>query len=67
METEQEEVCGGCILLSWSVLPVLLGPGPRYFWAPLPCPETEGGAAASEIASDFRPLAGLAHFCLLPK
>lgn len=62
-----KEVCVGCSLPSWDVLPVQLGPGPRYSLDPLPSPETQGGAAASEIATDFRPLAGLAHFGHLPK
>lgn len=49
-----------------AVLPMLLGPGPRYSQDPLPHPEA-GKAAVSEIASDFGPLAGLAHFYLLSK
>lgn len=58
---------GAASFLSGAVLPVLLSLGPRCLWDPLPCAETWGGAAASGTVSDFRPLAGLAHFHLFPK
>lgn len=60
-------VCVGCVFSSWGCATRALGPKPRHLRDPLPWPETWGGAAASEIASDFRLLAGLAHFCHFPK
>lgn len=58
-------MCVSYILPAWGCA---AGPWAQVLMG-TPC-QTLGygeGAAASEIAYDFRPLAGLAHFCLFPK